>query len=119
MTRALGLLTVITLAITAPVSAQTTSADAAKVERGRLVYERWCATCHSVGGGMPGTGALTVKYKNQPAISPVLTARTNLTPATIKFFVRNGVSVMPFFRKTEVGDADLDDLTSFLTRAKP
>jgi hypothetical protein len=29
--------------------------------------------------------------------------------------VRDGISVMPFFRKTEISDADLDALTAYLT----
>ena len=33
-----------------------------------------------------------------------------------KFFVRKGVSIMPFFRKTEVTDADLDALAAYLAR---
>jgi hypothetical protein len=33
-----------------------------------------------------------------------------------KAFVRKGVSVMPFFRKTEIGDADLDALAAYLAR---
>jgi hypothetical protein len=30
--------------------------------------------------------------------------------------VRNGVSIMPFFRKTEISDADLDAIGRYLTR---
>ena len=116
MTRACGLLTLIVLGLAVPASAQTAPADAAAIARGRALYQTWCATCHSAGDGMPGTAALKAKYKNQPAISAVLTDRTNLTPASIKFFVRNGVSVMPFFRKTEIGDADLEAMALFLTR---
>jgi len=118
MTRACGLLTLITLALAVPVSAQTTPADAAAIERGRVAYQTWCATCHSAGDGMPGTAALKVKYKSQPAMSAVLTDRTDLTPAAVKLFVRKGVSVMPFFRKTEIGDADLEAMTLFLTRRR-
>ncbi len=55
MTRACGLLTLIALALAIPASAQTTPADAAAIERGRVVYQTWCATCHSAGAGMPGT----------------------------------------------------------------
>jgi hypothetical protein len=29
--------------------------------------------------------------------------------------VRNGISVMPFFRKTEVSDADLEALARYVT----
>jgi hypothetical protein len=30
--------------------------------------------------------------------------------------VRNGITIMPFFRKTEVSDSDLDALIAYLTR---
>jgi len=32
--------------------------------------------------------------------------------------VRRGVSIMPFFRKTEVSDADLAAITAYLTRPR-
>jgi len=63
---------------------------------------------------MPGTDALAAKYKGaKPAM---LEERTDLTPQFIKIFVRNGVSVMPRFRKTELSDADLEALSAYLTR---
>ncbi len=79
----------------------------------------WCATCHSSGPGMPGTAALAAKYKGrQPAVAAVLEDRTDLTPASVRFFVRQGVSVMAPFRKTEISDAELDALAAYLTRSK-
>jgi hypothetical protein len=41
-----------------------------------------------------------------------------LTPQTIKFFVRQGVSVMAPFRKTEIADADLDAMIAYLARGR-
>ena len=105
------------LAGTLSAFAQTGAVDPPKGDRGRDVYQNWCAPCHSEGRGFPGTAALAVKYKNQPGIPAVLTARTDLTPQSIKFFVRQGVSVMPPFRKTEITDADLEAMTLFLTHA--
>jgi mono/diheme cytochrome c family protein len=96
--------------------AQAGGADVSKMERGQAVYQYWCGPCHSEGRGNPGTGALAVKYKNQPGVPAVLADRTNLTPESVKFFVRRGVSVMPPFRKTEITDAELDALAVFLTR---
>jgi mono/diheme cytochrome c family protein len=96
--------------------AQAGGADPSKMERGQAVHLYWCAPCHSEGRGNPGTAALAVKYRGQPATPAVLAQRTNLTPQAIRFFVRQGVSVMPPFRKTEITDADLDALTVFLTR---
>jgi mono/diheme cytochrome c family protein len=106
---------VLLVAGASPVFAQT-PADDAKVEKGRTVYEYWCAPCHSSGRGNPGTAALAAKYKTrQPPIPALLTERTDLTPQSIRFFVRQGVSVMAPFRKTEITDADLDALSVFLT----
>jgi mono/diheme cytochrome c family protein len=87
------------------------------VSQGKAVYERWCATCHAAGPGMPGTAALAAKYgKDQPA---VLEDRRDLTPEVIAYFVRHGVSIMPPFRKTEISDADLAALGAYLEHKQP
>ena len=92
-------------------------ANQASPQRGAAVYQEWCAPCHSSGRGNPGTAALAVKYKDrQPAVPAVLTDRTDLTPQSIRFFVRKGVSVMAPFRKTEISDADLEALSAYLMR---
>jgi (+)-pinoresinol hydroxylase len=82
---------------------------------GRAVYERWCSFCHDPGVMHPGTNALTVKYKGQK--SGVLLEWTDLTPDLVKFWVRHGITVMPHFRKTEITDAELDALASYLSRS--
>ena len=82
--------------------------------RGYVEYQKFCSQCHGEGVGKPGTLALADKYKGKkPAL---LEARTDLTPVIVKLFVRNGVSVMPFFRKTEISDADLDAIAAYLSR---
>jgi (+)-pinoresinol hydroxylase len=82
--------------------------------RGYVQYQDYCAVCHGTGVGKPGTIALQQKYKGaEPAL---LADRTDLTPQLIKTYVRNGISVMPFFRKTEISDADLDAIAAYLTR---
>jgi len=86
----------------------------ATLQKGNDAYQYWCATCHGRGPGHPGTVALTAKYKG--ALPGVLEARTDLTPQTVRFAVRRGTSIMPFFRKTEVSDADLDAIAQYLTR---
>ena len=93
--------------------------DEATLKRGEAVYQYWCATCHGGGRGMPGTTALAAKYKGRtPAMPAVLDQRTDLTPQSIRIFVRQGVSVMAPFRKTEISDADLDALVAHLTRRR-
>lgn len=87
-------------------------ASAQDASRGQEVFAYWCATCHAAGPGHPGTQSLQVKYEGE--IPAVIEDRTDLTPDMVKLFVRQGVGSMPFFRKTEIGDADLDALAAYL-----
>ena len=101
--------TAIALSLTAPIHAQSMPAAA-----GSAVYEKWCAPCHDPGINHPGTHALMAKYQGtKPA---VLLERTDLPASVVKFFVRHGISVMPQFRKTEISDAELDALASFVSK---
>ena len=90
--------------------------DDAAVQRGNLTYQYWCAPCHGAGPGHPGTTALAAKYKG--ARPGVLEERTDLSPQAIRFAVRRGISIMPFFRKTEVSDGGLDEIVRYLTRSR-
>jgi len=95
----------IALALATPLNAQQ-STD------GKAVFEKWCAPCHGDGPGKPGTAALQTLYKGvKPAM---LEQRTDLAPEYTRAIVRTGVSVMPFFRKTEISDAELDALSKYL-----
>lgn len=94
----------------------TAAADAQLPERGKEVFTHWCAPCHSAGNQFPGTAALQRKY--QGALPAPLEQRTDLAPEAVKAFVRTGITVMPFFRKTEIGDDDLDALAAYLTSPK-
>ena len=91
-----------------------TVADQAQIQRGQQVYQHWCAPCHAPGARHPGTNALAAKYKGQ--INPVLEQRDGLTLEFISQYVRHGITVMPFFRKTEISDADLKAIAAYLTR---
>jgi len=109
-----GLLAIAWLAAPAMALAQQPPAN---VEKGRETYGYWCASCHGRGNRFPGTVALQAKYGGQ--VPGVLDERTDLTPAAVRLFVRRGTSIMPFFRKTEISDADLDTLVAYLTRPRP
>ena len=90
----------------------TPTPDRATLERGKAVYDEWCAACHDRGPRHPGTQALEALYKGaKPA---ALEERTDLVPKLTETFVRRGVSVMPPFRKTEISDADLAALSAYL-----
>ena len=83
------------------------------LERGRQVYEQWCIICHGEGVGMAGTESLARKYRGLD-IPALLADREDLYPETTKMFVRTGVKSMPYFRKTEISDEDLELLAEYL-----
>jgi mono/diheme cytochrome c family protein len=84
---------------------------------GQLVYQKWCAPCHAAGITHPGTHALMTKYDGIK--SGVLLEWKDLPSSVVKFWVRHGVSVMPHFRKTEISDAELEQLARYLARNTP
>ncbi|WP_353228753.1 cytochrome c [Novosphingobium sp.] len=86
-------------------------ADAAP-DAGAAVYGKWCSDCHSTAGG-PGSMALERKYHG--SLPAILNRRSDLSPEYISQVVRHGVSFMPSFRKTEISDAELDRLGTYLT----
>jgi mono/diheme cytochrome c family protein len=100
-------------------AAQAHAADATLIQQGRAAFEYHCAACHGttiVSGNrhLPGTEALLVKYQGKEP--GALEKRTDLEPALVKYYVRHGFSVMPFFRKTMVSDAELDAIAAYLAR---
>jgi mono/diheme cytochrome c family protein len=95
-----------------------------QIERGAAVFHNRCAACHGKpgvsrdgGSDMPGTTALEFKYRGQKP--GMLEERTDLTPAIVKNYVRNGSNYMPQFRKTYVSDDELDALAAYLSRPRP
>jgi (+)-pinoresinol hydroxylase len=82
--------------------------------KGYVEYQKFCSACHGEGVGKPGTMALQAKYKG--AVPALLDKRTDLTAEFVKTTVRNGLTVMPFFRKTEISDADLNAIAAYLAR---
>jgi mono/diheme cytochrome c family protein len=84
-------------------------------ERGAAVFNNWCNACHSR-SPMNAPGTTSLKNKYQGGVPAALEDRKDLTVEFVKFYVRNGVAMMPRFRKTEVSDADLDAVATYLTR---
>lgn len=84
---------------------------------GREVYMKWCTPCHGSGPGKPGTMVLQARYGNtRPAM---LEQRTDLPAEAIAVFVRQGVGIMPPFRKTEISDDDLAAISAYLASPRP
>ena len=99
------------------------SAKGAANDPGQLLFEKHCSSCHGTGIGNPGfskktgTAALEAKYKGQ--LPSLLEDRTDLTPDLIKYVVRNGVTVMAPYRKTEISDSELEQIAAYLSKPKP
>jgi mono/diheme cytochrome c family protein len=88
------------------------SADAGtSVDRGHALFAGTCAYCHSPKGF--ATALLAKRLGPQNA---ALEARTDLTPAVIRTAVRHGINGMPWYRRSELSNAELDDIVSYLTR---
>lgn len=87
---------------------------------GHSVFVRECSSCHGSGPGNPGferkvgTEALFYKYKGE--LPALLEDRTDLQPKTVALLVRQGVSLMAPFRKTEISDSELAALGAYLSR---
>jgi mono/diheme cytochrome c family protein len=80
---------------------------------GAATFDKWCSDCHRTAGG-PGSLALQRKYRG--ALPAVLEQRNDLVPEYVTLAVRRGVSFMPSFRKTEISDAELALLASYLVK---
>jgi mono/diheme cytochrome c family protein len=84
-----------------------------QLAEGKVVYDKWCTPCHGEAPRLAGTLALQTKYEGK--IPAVLEWRTDMTPETVSYFVRNGVAWMAPFRKTEISDAELAAIGAYLS----
>jgi mono/diheme cytochrome c family protein len=94
---------------------------AQQISAGKAAFDDHCAPCHgrelvSNHQMLPGTASLALKYKG--SVPPALEDRTDLTAAFVKYTVRHGTEVMPFFRKTMVSDRELDAIAAYLSRPR-
>lgn len=105
----------LSLVAVSPGAADEADTQASDVAAGKQVYDHWCAPCHAPTGMMAGTIALEAKY--QGALPAALEARTDLNADFITYYVRNGITVMPPFRKTEISDEQLARLVAYLMTA--
>lgn len=82
---------------------------------GAGIYDKWCSDCHRHPAG-PGTRALERRYRG--TVPSILEQRDNVNAELVKLVVRRGMSFMPSFRKTEISDAELAQVASYLARSK-
>lgn len=108
------LLTALALSGLTSVAAAETLGD---VANGEKLFNHWCVACHGEGPGHPGTQALDKLYEGEPV--GALQLRTDLDGDAIHYIIRNGQSIMPFFRKTELTDEQIGDLSAYLMRNNP
>lgn len=69
-----------------------------EVQRGEVVFDRYCSQCHP--GGEKG---IAPAINNKP-----------LPGFLIKFQVRHGIGAMPSFSREQLGDEDLRDVVRYL-----
>lgn len=82
--------------------------------KGQAIFRESCAFCHGERGH-----ATTLLAKRLGQENALLEGRTNLTPELIRHVVRRGINSMPWYRRAELSDQDLDLVTSYLLRANP
>lgn len=81
---------------------------------GAALYAWHCLPCHAAGAQYPGTLALQVKY--QGSLPAVLTERRDLGADAVRIVLRQGINVMPYYRRTELSDAEVAAIAGFLAR---
>lgn len=112
----LGFAALLALGVVGSATAQQatrTGSGAPELAEGRAIYAQWCAPCHAVNPRLAGTMSLQAKYEG--SVPAVLEDRTDLSAPVIRHFVRNGVAWMAPFRPTEISDAQLAQLSAYLT----
>jgi (+)-pinoresinol hydroxylase len=90
------------------------AAAAADVPPGKQIFDRHCAACHAAGVGTPGTQQLGWTRGKEFAL---LEERKDLQADYVRFVVRHGLLEMPPFRPTEIDDAQLGQLASYLAKS--
>ena len=80
-------------------------------EQGKHLFHSTCIYCH--GERVWGTFALAARLGPGRAL---LEKRSDLAAGYVRTVVRAGVGGMPAYRRTELSDADLEAIASYLTR---
>ena len=82
-------------------------------DKGRTLFNESCSFCHGERGH-----ATTLLAKRLGADNAVLEKRTDLSVELIRHVVRHGINSMPWYRRAELSDRDLDSIAAYLTRIR-
>jgi (+)-pinoresinol hydroxylase len=94
--------------------AEPTNAPALTEEQaeGRTLFNASCSFCHGERGH-----ATTLLAKRLGAQNAVLERRTDIDIELIRHVVRHGINSMPWYRRAELSDRELESIAAYLTRA--
>jgi mono/diheme cytochrome c family protein len=79
--------------------------------QGRALFNENCLLCHGERGH-----ATTLLGKRLGPEKSVLDRRTNLNAELVRHVVRHGINSMPWYRRAELSDRDLESIIGYLTR---
>jgi len=78
---------------------------------GKVIFDLHCAGCHDPGPAHAATKQLALVRGKDLA---VIMERKDLVPDYIKYIVRDGLLEMPPFRPTDINNAELDNLATYI-----
>jgi len=93
-------------------AADVGTALSAEQARGRELFISHCAACHGERGH-----ATTLLAKRVGQEQAQIEKRRNLNAEFVRVVVRNGMNSMPWFRRAELSDGDLDVIANYLVRS--
>ena len=82
-------------------------------DKGRTLFNESCSFCHNERGH-----ATTLLAKRLGPDNAALEKRTDLSVELIRHVVRHGINSMPWYRRAELSDRDLDSIAAYLTRTR-
>ena len=83
-------------------------------QHGRALFGASCSYCHGERGH--ATALLAKRLGKDHA---QLEQRTDLSATLIRHVVRHGINSMPWYRRAELTDRELDAIAAYLTRNQP
>lgn len=86
------------------------AAETGTQDSGRSLFNASCAFCHGERGHATALLAKRVGKERAP-----LEKRSDLQPELIRHAVRHGINSMPWYRRAELSDTELNSIIDYLT----